>query len=80
VVSIKLLESVLGAIADSVKYQFPIGIRQRTEIRLRDEVRISKTKGLRCRGKYRNLNGIPNPYTGREGAWLQLVCCALLYA
>ena len=29
---------------------------------------------------YRSPNGIPNLYTGREGAWLQLVHCALLYA
>jgi hypothetical protein len=47
----------------TVKYQFPIGIRQMSEIRLRDEVHISRTKGSRCRGKYRSLNGIPNPYT-----------------
>jgi hypothetical protein len=64
----------------TVKYRFPIEIRRRSEIRLRDEVRISKTKGSRCRRKYRSLNGILNPYTGSEGAWLQLVHCALLYA
>jgi hypothetical protein len=34
-----------------VKYRFPIGVRRRSEIRLRDEVRISKMKGSRCRGK-----------------------------
>jgi hypothetical protein len=64
----------------TVKYRFPIEIRRRSEIRLRDEVCISKTKGSRCRRKYRSLNGILNPYTGSEGAWLQLVRCALLYA
>jgi hypothetical protein len=35
---------------------------------------------LKYRGKYRNPNGIPNPYTGSEGAWLQLMRCTLLYA
>ncbi|KAJ7306737.1 hypothetical protein DFH08DRAFT_824476 [Mycena albidolilacea] len=35
--------------------------------------------GIRRRGKYRNPDGEPNPYTGSEGAWLQLVRCALLY-
>ncbi|KAJ7356519.1 hypothetical protein DFH08DRAFT_802556 [Mycena albidolilacea] len=64
----------------AVKYWFPTGIRQKSEIHLRNEVHISKTKRPRCRGKYRNPNGEPNPYTGSEGAWLQLMCCTLLYA
>jgi hypothetical protein len=34
-----------------VKYRFLIETRRRSEIRLRDEVRISKTKGSKCRGK-----------------------------
>jgi hypothetical protein len=77
-----LLFCMLGPapVLHAVKYRFPIRIQRRSEIGLRNEVRISKTKRLRCSGKYRNPNGGPNLYTGSEGAWLQLVCCTLLYA
>ena len=65
---------------DSVKYRFPIGIRRKTEIHLRDEVRISKTKWSRCRGKVSESERNTEPVYWKGKAWLQLVCCALLYA
>jgi hypothetical protein len=63
-----------------VKYRFPIGIRRRSEIRLRDKVRISKTKWLRCRGKVSESEWNTEPIYWKGKAWLQLVHCALLYA
>jgi hypothetical protein len=63
----------------TVKYRFPIVIRRRYEIRLRDEVCISKTKWLRCRGKVSESERNTEPYW-KGKAWLQLVRCALLYA
>ena len=67
-------------LAPSVKYQFPIRIRWRSEIRLRDEVRISKTKWSRCRGKVSESKWNTKPVYWKGKAWLQLVRCALLYA
>ena len=64
----------------TVKYRFPIGIRRKTEILLRDEVRISKTKWLRCRGKVSESERNTEPVYRKGKAWLQLVRCALLYA
>jgi hypothetical protein len=62
-----------GRALDAVKYRFPIGIRRKTEIRLRDEVRISKMKWSRCRGKVSESERNTEPVYWKGKAWLQLV-------
>jgi hypothetical protein len=57
-----------------VKYRFPIGIRWKSEIRLRNEVRISKVK----RPRYRGNIGVRTEYRTRilEGKGLGFSSCA----
>jgi hypothetical protein len=62
-----------------VKYRFPVGIRWRSEIHLRDEVHISKMKGSRCRGKVSESerNTEPVYWNGRGLASARVLCPSL---